>query len=128
MLRWDNLVAKPAAGRSLTGLSPAEFDGLLNAFAPVDQAHHAAATITRRDGQPRRRARGAGGRFDHDLRDRLVLALVWLKVYPTDEVLAGLFSLDKGNAFRNARDILEALELLDDFPFDRPPADRRKLR
>jgi hypothetical protein len=128
MLSWDNLVAKPAAFRSLTGLRPAEFDGLLTAFAPAYEAHRATATTTRRDGQPRRRAPGAGGRYDHDLRDRLLLALVWLKVYPTYEVLAWLFGLDKGNAFRNARDILEALELLDDFPFDQPPEGRRKLR
>jgi hypothetical protein len=124
MLTLDRLLAKPAAFVSLTGLTPTEFEALATTFAPAYRAHRAGATATRRDRHPRRRAPGAGGRYALDLRHRLLLALVWLKVYPTYEVLGLLFGLDKGNAQRNARDILGVLELLDDFPFDPDPGGR----
>src|SRR5439155_23149452 len=75
---------------------------------------------------PRRRATGAGGHSALPLRDRLLLTLVWLKVYPTYELLGLLFGLHKRNAQLNARDVLEALELLDDFPLDDPDPDRRR--
>jgi DDE superfamily endonuclease/Helix-turn-helix of DDE superfamily endonuclease len=120
MLTLELLTARPAAFVSLTGLTPADFEALFADFAPAYQRHRAAADATRRNGRPRRRAPGAGGRYAHDLRTRLLMALTWLKVYPTYEVLGLLFGLDKGNAQRNARDILGVLELLDDFPFDRP--------
>jgi IS5 family transposase len=127
MLRLDQLTTKPRAFVSLTGLTPAEFEALFGAFAPAYQCYRAAADTTRRDRQPRRRAPGAGAPHALDLRHRLLLALVWLKVYPTFEVLGLLFDLDKGNARRNLLEALEVLELLDDFPFDRDPKDRARL-
>lgn len=127
MLDYDRLAARPAAFLSLTGLSPAAFGRLLADLAPVYARHRAAASYTRRDRRPRRRAPGAGGRYAHGLRGRLLLALVWLKVYPTYEVLGLLFGLHKRNAQLNARDVLGALELLGDFPFDDPDPERRKL-
>lgn len=126
MLRLDLLTAKPRAFLSLTGLTPAAFEELAAAFAAAYPRHRAAAATTRRDHAPRRRAPGAGHAFALDLRHRLLLALVWLKVYPTFEVLGLFFGLDKGNARRNLLDVLEVLEGLDDFPFDRAPPDRPK--
>ncbi len=123
MLRLDVLAAKPAAFVSFTGLTPAEFRALADAFEPHYRRHRAAADTTRRGRKPRRRAPGGGHPHAHDLRGRLLLALVWLKVYPTYEVLGLLFGLDKGNARRNVLDLLEALDTFDDFPFDRPDGD-----
>jgi DDE superfamily endonuclease len=128
MLGIDVLAAKPAAFVSCTGLTPKEFRALADAFAPHYRRHRAATDTTRRGRAPRRRAHGAGRPYAHDLRGRLLLALVWLKVYPTYEVLGLLFALDKGNARRNVLDILEALDSFDDFPFDRPDPDRRPRR
>src|SRR5438270_6085260 len=125
MLTRELLTARPAAFLSLTGLTPVGFHALLADFASAYWRHRAAADATRRDGQPRRRAPGAGGRYAHDLPTRLLLALIWLKVYPTYEVLGLLFGLHKRNAQRNARDVLEVLEALDDFPFDRPDREGR---
>jgi DDE superfamily endonuclease len=128
MLRLDALVVKPAACVSLTGLTPGEFQALYESFAPAYQRHRDAATTTRRDRRPRRRAPGGGSRYACDLEHRLLMALVWLKVYPTYEVLGFLFDLHKRNTQLNVRAVLEVLELLDDFPFDRPSDDRRRLR
>ena len=126
MLNPDLLLGKPAAFVSFTGLRPAEFRALLADFTPAYDRHRVAAATTRR-GARRRRAPGAGARYRHDLPGRLLMALVWLKVYPTYEVLGLLFGLHKGNAFRDVRDVLEVLETLDDFPFDRPSCHRRPL-
>jgi hypothetical protein len=129
MLRLEVLAAKPAAFVSFTGLTPPQFHALADDFEPHYRRHRAAAT-TRRGFTARRRAPGAGHPHTHDLRGRLLLTLVWLKAYPTYEVLGLLFCLDKGNARRNVLDILEALDTFDDFPFDRPDHDpvRRPLR
>jgi hypothetical protein len=124
MLRLESLAAKPRAFVSLTGLTPAEFEALYGTFAPAYQRRRVAADTTRRGRQPRRRAPGAGHPHALDLRHRLLLALAWLKVYPTFEVLGLLFGLDKGNARRNLLEALEVLEGLDDFPFDRDPRGR----
>src|SRR5262245_62108699 len=48
------------------------------------------------------------------------MALIWLRVYPTYELLGFFFDLHKRNAQLNVRDVLATLETLDDFPFDRP--------
>jgi len=129
MLCLDVLAAKPAAFVSFTGLTPDQFQALAHDFELHYRRHRGAADHTRRGGTPRRRAVGAGRRHVHDVRGRLLLTLVWLKVYPTYEVLGLLFGLDKGNARRNVLDILEALDTFDDFPFDRPDSDpaRRPL-
>jgi hypothetical protein len=56
------------------------------------------------------------------------MALVWLRVYPTSAVLGLFFDLHKRNAQLNIRAVLDVLDTLDSFPFDRPGRDRRKLR
>jgi hypothetical protein len=107
-------------------MTPAQFESLLNAFlTAADRLRHASRTT--RHGQPRRRAAGAGHPHRHDSRHRLLLALVWLRVYPTYELLGFFFSLHKRNAQLNVRDALAVLDTLDDFPFDRPGRDRKKL-
>jgi hypothetical protein len=56
------------------------------------------------------------------------MALLWLRVYPTYEVLGYFFGLHKRNAQLDVRAALAALDTLDDFPFDRPGPDRPKAR
>jgi DDE superfamily endonuclease len=124
MLNYEVLAAKPAAFVSFTGLTPEQFRSLADDFQAHYQRHRASAATTRRHRQPRRRAPGAGRHHAHDLRGRLLLTLVWLKAYPSYEVLGLLFALDKGNARRNVLDVLEALDTFDDFPFDRPDGDQ----
>jgi hypothetical protein len=126
MFAYDALARHPHAFRSLTGMSPADFQRLLDDFAVAWQRARRRSRTTR-CGQPRQRTAGAGRRFQHDLRHRLLMALVWLRVYPTYELLGFFFSLHKRNAQLNVRAVLTVLESLDDFPFDRPGRDRRPL-
>jgi DDE superfamily endonuclease len=126
MFEYESLTRFPSAFRSLTGMTPVEFETLLADFSAAQQRLRDRSRTTRR-GQPRQRAAGAGHPFAHDDRHRLLLALVWLRVYPTYELLGFFFGLHKRNAQLNVRAVLAVLDTLDDFPFDRPRSDRRKL-
>ena len=127
MFAYDELVRFPSAFRSLTGMTAVAFENLLTAFLTAQgRCRQGRRTMCR--GQPRQRAAGAGHPFRHDARHRLLMALVWLRVYPTYELLGFFFGLHKRNAQLNVRDVLATLETLDDFPFDRPDRDRKKLR
>jgi hypothetical protein len=127
MFEYESLTRYPSAFRSLTGMSPVEFDGLLTDFSSAQQRRRDRSRTTRR-GQPRQRAFGAGHPFAHDDRHRLLMTLIWLRIYPTYELLGFFFGLHKRNAQLNVRAVLAVLDTLDDFPFDRPGSDRRQLR
>jgi hypothetical protein len=127
MLSYAELCRHSSAFPALTGLTRAEFDALLPRFARAEADRRAGSGRTRQ-GSPRRRAPGAGRPYANAAADRLLMALLWLRVYPTYEVLGFFFALHKRNAQLNVRSALEALDSLDDFPFDRPGEDRVKLR
>jgi IS5 family transposase len=128
MITYDLLAQSPKAFPALTGLTRDEFDRLFVAFEAAADAHRAACAHTKRGSRKRKRAAGAGHPHTLAPRTRLLLALVWLRVYPTYELLGWLFGLDKSNAWHNAQDVLEILDAMPDFPFDRPDPDRRKLQ
>ncbi len=123
MFRYQDIQGRPGVFRGLTGMDTTAFEALLQDFDAAHRAARAASTRTRRDGQPRRRAPGGGRRHALDLRDRLLMALAWLRVYPTCELLGYFFGLNHGNANRNVADVLAGLEGLGHFPFDRPDRD-----
>jgi hypothetical protein len=127
MIAYETLIPYPRAFQSLTGMTPADFENLLTAFRAAHDRRQRRRRTTRR-GQPRQRAAGAGHPYRHDDRHRLLMALVWLRVYPTYELLGFFFGLHKRNAQLNVRAVLDVLDTLDDFPFDRPGPERKKLR
>jgi transposase len=128
MITYEKLSRCPSAFKSMTGFSVEAFDTLFLAFARAHDERCHAATLTKRDSEPRQRAYGAGRRFSHDLRTRLLIALFWLRVYPTFELLGFLFSLNKTNVHDIVNDMLATLETLADFPYERPEAQRKKQR
>jgi hypothetical protein len=110
----------PGIFPALTGLSKDDFDTLLLDFQAAHARRRQQATHTKRSCRPLRRKAGAGHPFDRDLRDRLLLTLVWLRVYPTYELLGWLFGLDKSNAWHNVQDVLATLQDMACFPLERP--------
>jgi len=128
MITYENLARCPSAFKSMTGFSVEAFGTLFLAFARAHEERCHAVPITKRHRQPRQRAYGAGRRFSHDLRTRLLVALIWLRIYPTFEVLGFLFSLNKTNVHDIVGDMLATLETMADFPYERPQGDRKKLR
>ena len=127
MFAYDTLLRYPDAFRGLTGMAPGAFEDLLTAFRAAQDRRRRRRRTTRQ-GQPRQRAAGAGPPHRHDDRHRLLMALVWLRVYPTYELLGLFFGLHKRNAQLNVRDVLATLDTLDDFPFGRPGRERTKVR
>jgi transposase len=127
MLTYETLRQHPRAFRSLTGHTPEQFAALFADFAPAHQQRRAAALTTRRRGLPRQRAVGAGSKYRHDLRTRLLMTLFWARVYPSLEVVGFFFALDKTNVHDSINDILATLDTLAAFPFERPTKERKKL-
>ncbi len=104
MITFERLAAQPRAFTSLCGLTLTDFETLYQDFAAA-YAKDRQQSLTYK-GQRRKRAAGAGAKFRQDGRTRLLMALVWLRTYPTYEVLAFFFSLHKANAQRG---VVEAL-------------------
>jgi len=127
MITYEILAARPSAFLSLSGLNLADFEALYQDFAPA-YAKDRQTSLTRKQQKPRKRAAGAGSKFSQDGRTRLLMALVWLRAYPTYEVLGFFFSLNKGNAQRGVVDVLATLEAHTVFVCERPAKERQKLR
>jgi hypothetical protein len=127
MFNLDALSRHPGAFPSLTGLTQAEFEALAVEFQQAERLARQADPFTRR-GQPRRHAPGGGHPYGRDARARLLMALLWLRIYPTYEVLGLFFDLHKRNAQLNVRHVLEVLDTLEGFPFDRPDHSGRRPR
>jgi len=104
--RLDHLRTQPSVFRHLTGLTVPLFDRLVTELTP---AFHAArrAGLDRPD---RRRAIGGGDTFDLGPADQLLAAVVWLRHYPTEEVLGFLFGVSDSTARRAVRRCLPVLE------------------
>jgi hypothetical protein len=106
ILRYAHLSRHPGVFAALTGLRVAEFDALVADLLPG----YAAAERARRQRPGRRRAVGAGHPFALRPRDALLLAVVWLRVYPTHEVLGYLFGVSDTTAGRAIARWLPLLE------------------
>lgn len=106
ILRYAQLAARPKVFESMTGLRPPLFDEIAAELAP----RLAADRLARRDRPGRDRAPGAGHPFELDPRDALLLTVVWLRHYPTCEVLGYLFGVSKATASRMIREALPLLE------------------
>ena len=88
----------PAVFRSLTGLTPDVFDALVADVLPA----LADADFARHDRPDRGRAVGGGRTPGLEPPDRILLAVVWLRVYPTYAVLGYLFGVSESAARRLA--------------------------
>ena len=108
IVRERALRQHPAVFRAMTGLTVAQFDALLLEALP----RYAAAERARLGGRPRRRAIGAGRKYTLPHRDHLLLAIVWLRRYPTNVVLGYLFGVSEYVALRTVQRVVPLLERL----------------
>lgn len=108
MLRYPRLARHPGVFRAMTGLTVAEFDALAAAAVPA----LAAADYARLARPGRRRAVGAGRPTALARRDQVLLAVVWLRRYPTDAVLGYLYGVDEATVRRTRKRVLPVLEAL----------------
>jgi hypothetical protein len=122
--RLAHLRAHPAVFRHLTGVTVAVFDDLAAAVGPAVEAARAKA-LARPD---RHRAVGGGDTFDLSTADQLLLTVVWLRQYPTNETLGFLFGVSDSTASRARTRCLPALAAAgrDTMRMPDPGAGRRK--
>jgi DDE superfamily endonuclease/Helix-turn-helix of DDE superfamily endonuclease len=106
ILRRERLTRFPAVFRALTGLTVTLFETMLPDLGAAFQADR-----RRRLDRPRRqRAFGGGDDFDLAIADQFLLTIVWLRHYPTQEVLGYLFGVSDSTALRAIARCLPLLE------------------
>ena len=106
IFRREHLSKHPSVFRSMTGLTVDAFDLMLPDLLPA----FAADRRRRLDRPGRRRALGGGDDFDLAVADQLLLTVVWLRHYPTQECLGYLFGVSDSTALRAVRRCLPILE------------------
>jgi hypothetical protein len=104
MLNYDVLSRKPFNFKSFTGIEVSEFDAL---YIKIHDSH-ATYEEKRLHREDRKRSIGAGHPFKLPLRDRLVMLLMYHRLYVTSTLLGFLFNLGQTNVLKNIR-ILEPL-------------------
>lgn len=104
--RLDHLRTRPAVFAHLTGVTVPVFDELAAEVAPLVEAAHR-KTLDRPD---RKRAIGGGDDFDLSTADQVLLTVIWLRQYPTNEVLGFLFGVSDSTASRARTRCLPVLE------------------
>ena len=104
MFNYDGLSKKPLIFRSFSGLEVAEFDAL---YSKIKEAH-AAFEQKRLYRSDRKRKLGAGHPFKLPLNERLLMLLIYYRLYVTSTLLAFLFDLGQTNVLKDIR-MLEPL-------------------
>jgi len=104
MMNYDVLSRKPLIFKSFTGLEVPEFDAL----DTKTQDSHASYEEKRLHREDRKRRIGAGHPFKLSLKDRLLMLLIYHRLYVTSTLLGFLFNLGQTNVLKNIR-MLEPL-------------------
>lgn len=104
--RFDHVRQYPTVFLKMTGLRVNEFADLLDDLLP----RFATAEHHRLDRTMRVRAVGGGRHSDLTPRDQILLTIMWLRQYPTNEVLGVLFGVSDSTASRVRARIVPVLE------------------
>ena len=122
--RLVRLRKQPVVFGHLTGLTVGVFDELAAQVVPAVEAAHR----KKLDRPDRKRAVGGGDDFDLSTADQVLLTIIWLRQYPTNEVLGFLFGVSDSTASRARARCLPVLERAgkDTMRMPDPGAGRRK--
>jgi hypothetical protein len=99
MLSYDRLSKKQEIFRSFSGLEVSEFDSLYGKIG-AGYGEYERKRLARKD---RKRDVGAGHPFKLELRDRLLMLLVYYRLYVTSTLVGFLFNLDQSNVLKDIR-------------------------
>ena len=97
MLNYNVLSRKPLNFKSFTGLEVPEFDAVYTKI----QESYTAYEEKRLHREDRKRKIGAGHPFKLPLNDRLVMLLMYHRLYVTSTLLGFLFNLGQSNVLKN---------------------------
>ena len=105
MLTFERLRQKPHIFKGFTGVTIEEFEELLEKAIPIWVERE----LARLDRPDRKRAIGGGNKPRFDVCGKLLITLVWLRLYLTMDALGFLFGVDKATVSRYTRAILPVL-------------------
>jgi hypothetical protein len=124
MLRYQYLKKNEIVFKAMTGLYITEFDQLVEDILP----DYAAAEENRLSRPNRQRAIGGGPEFELEPRDQLLLSVVWLRKYPTQEVLGYLYGVSDTTVGRCLGRVLPLLEAAGRDAMRMPQPSRKQRR
>ena len=96
MKTYEKLQRKPKHFQAFTGITPAQFAEILQALRPI-YAELEKERLSRSD---RKRKIGGGRNFNLSLEDRLLVTLMYFRLYVSYALLGYLFDLDGTNVGR----------------------------
>jgi hypothetical protein len=103
LLSYDRLSTKPILFKSFTGLSVKQFDDIFKEVELKYPRHEIKRLLYIR--RNRERAVGAGRHFKLVPKDRVIMVLVYYRLYITYTLTGFLFDLDQSNVFRDIEKI-----------------------
>jgi len=124
ILQYQHLSQHTGVFQSMTGLRVSEF----NALYLDMQGYYVEAEWARLERPTRQREIGAGHPFTLSPRDQILLTVVWLRVYPTYEVLGYLFGISDTTTGRVVARILPMLEKMGRDTMRLPHPGRKRRR
>ena len=104
--RYDYVSRYPQVFPKLTGITCAEFTEIAALLVPVARTQRR-ERLTR---PHRKKAIGGGRQFCMEEQDYLLLTIMWLRLYPTNEVLGYLFGVSDSTVSRTIARWLPLLE------------------
>ena len=106
IFQYKAIIRHPTIFKAVTGLTRVEFDQYIEPLAI-----EVAQTENQRLANKANRKRVVGGGRNHDLQwtDQMLLTLVWLRIYPTHEVLGYLFGISDSSSYRIVKRCLPIL-------------------
>ena len=99
-LRYTQLKPHQNVLHSLTGLRSAEFEQLVYDIGPLFVASERERLFKKKPHSERKRDIGGGHPFTLGTHDQILLTVMWLRLYPTQEVLAFLFGVTHSTVSR----------------------------
>jgi hypothetical protein len=124
IMRYSQLTPYPAIFLKMTGLHRHEFDEVVRDVLP----RFADAEQTRLQRRDRQREPGGGRTAALDGRNQLLLTVVWLRQYPTHEVLGYLFGVSDSTVSRVIARLLPLLEAAGRDTMRQPDPGRKRRR
>ncbi len=124
ILRYAHLSRHPAVFQAMTGLTVTAFDNFVADLLPA-----CVTAKQRRLTRPNRRRAIGGGRHD-DLcwTNQILLSVIWLRTYPTNEVLAYLLGVSDSTVSRVLARMLPLLEAAGKDTMRLPDPGRKRRR
>ncbi len=105
MFNHTKLAKKPKQFLSITGLTVPQFDSLSKEIQKQYKT-----TEVKRLSKNRKREIGAGRKFDHSIKNRILMLLMYYRMYTTYDMLGMIFDLDKSNVMRDIKYLEPAIK------------------